>query len=94
MELDYQNVVEKATTATPKLKIAIQGVHGAFHEIAARSFHPTDAIEVVPADTFAELVRKVETGETLNTPFAKIIAKAKFKSSVTTRNINTLEKMV
>ena len=64
MELGYQNVVEKATTATPKLKIAIQGVHGAFHEIAARSFHPTAAIEVVPADTFAELVRKVETGET------------------------------
>ena len=63
MELDYQNVGVKATTTTPKLKIAIQGVHGAFHEIAARSFHPTDAIEVVPADTFAELVRKVESGE-------------------------------
>ncbi len=64
MELDYQSVVEKSTTAPKKLKIAIQGVHGAFHEIAARSFHPTDAIEVVPAETFAELVRKVETGET------------------------------
>ena len=64
MELDYQSVVEKPTTTSKKLKIAIQGVHGAFHEIAARSFHPTDDIEVVPADTFAELVRKVETGET------------------------------
>ena len=64
MELDYQSAVEKPTIAPKKLKIAIQGVHGAFHEIAARSFHPTDDIEVVPADTFAELVRKVETGET------------------------------
>ena len=64
MELDYQSVVEKPTTLPKKLKIAIQGVHGAFHEIAARSFHPTDDIEIVPADTFAELVRKVETGET------------------------------
>jgi prephenate dehydratase len=64
MELDYPIVEEKPTIASKKLKIAIQGVHGAFHEIAARSFHPTDDIEVVPADTFAELVRKVETGET------------------------------
>lgn len=37
---------------------------------------------------------KVKVGETLNTPFAKIIAKAKYKSSVTVRNINTLEKMI
>ena len=57
-------IVTPKTVATPRLKIAIQGVHGAFHEIAARSFHPTDDIEVVPADTFEELVRKVETGET------------------------------
>jgi uncharacterized protein (DUF1697 family) len=36
---------------------------------------------------------KVKVGETLHTAFAKIIAKAKYKSSTTTRNINTLEKM-
>jgi uncharacterized protein (DUF1697 family) len=36
----------------------------------------------------------VQIGQTLNTPFAKIMAKAKYKSSVTVRNINTLEKMV
>ncbi len=36
---------------------------------------------------------KVKEGETLHTAFAKIIAKAKYKSSVTVRNINTLEKM-
>jgi uncharacterized protein (DUF1697 family) len=37
---------------------------------------------------------KVVIGETLHTPFAKIIAKAKYKSSTTVRNINTLEKMI
>jgi prephenate dehydratase len=63
MELTLEYLAPKTTTP-PRLKIAIQGVHGAFHEIAARSFHPTDDIEVVPADTFEELVRKVETGET------------------------------
>ena len=37
---------------------------------------------------------QVEIGSTLRTPFAKILAKAKFKSNTTTRNVNTLEKMV
>jgi uncharacterized protein (DUF1697 family) len=37
---------------------------------------------------------KVKEGETLHTPFAKIIAKAKYKTTTTVRNINTLEKMI
>lgn len=37
---------------------------------------------------------KVKKGESLDTPFAKITAKAKYKSSTTVRNINTLEKML
>ncbi len=37
---------------------------------------------------------KVTEGETLHTPFAKIIAKAKYKKNTTVRNINTLEKMI
>lgn len=37
---------------------------------------------------------KVAKGESLNTPFAKITAKAKYKSGLTVRNINTLEKML
>ncbi len=37
---------------------------------------------------------QVERGESLTTPFAKIMAKAKYKSSTTVRNINTLEKMI
>ena len=50
-------------TKYQKLKIAIQGVAGAFHEIAARRFRSDDTVEVVPADTFDELVEKVESGE-------------------------------
>jgi uncharacterized protein (DUF1697 family) len=37
---------------------------------------------------------KVVKGESLETPFSKIIAKAKYKKNTTVRNINTLEKMV
>lgn len=37
---------------------------------------------------------KVTKGESTETPFSKIMAKAKYKSSTTVRNINTLEKML
>jgi uncharacterized protein (DUF1697 family) len=37
---------------------------------------------------------QVEIGKSLDTPFSKLTAKAKYKSSVTVRNINTLEKMI
>ena len=37
---------------------------------------------------------KVPIGQSLDTPFSKAMAKAKYKSSITVRNINTLEKMV
>ena len=36
---------------------------------------------------------KVKVGETLDTAFAKTVAKTKYKRCVTVRNINTLEKM-
>ena len=64
MTLEYQEAVEKRQTVAPKLTIAIQGTHGAFHEIAARSFHPNGDIDIIPAETFDDLVRMVETGET------------------------------
>lgn len=44
-------------------RIAIQGYFGAFHEIAARYYHDGTAIEIVPINTFEELVRSVEHGE-------------------------------
>lgn len=37
---------------------------------------------------------QVKIGESTDTPFAKILAKAKYKNSTTVRNINTLEKMI
>jgi uncharacterized protein (DUF1697 family) len=37
---------------------------------------------------------KVTKGESLETPFSKILAKAKYKKNTTVRNINTLEKMI
>jgi uncharacterized protein (DUF1697 family) len=37
---------------------------------------------------------KVQKGESLNTPFSKITAKAKYKNTTTVRNINTPEKML
>lgn len=49
--------------ATHKTRIAIQGYPGAFHEIAARCFFGDTPVDIVPADTFADLVRLVELGE-------------------------------
>lgn len=44
-------------------KIAIQGYPGAFHEIAAHCYYPAHQLEVVPADSFDDLVEMVEVGE-------------------------------
>jgi prephenate dehydratase len=41
-------------------RIAIQGVPGAFHHIAARRFFNDKKLEIIPADTFDELVSKAE----------------------------------
>lgn len=48
---------------TGKLRVAIQGVPGAFHDIAARQYYGKDKVEIVPAHTFEELVGMVEKGE-------------------------------
>lgn len=37
---------------------------------------------------------KVKRGDSTDTPFSKILAKTKYKSSTTVRNINTIEKMI
>ncbi len=57
----------EALTETPQSivetnpRIVIQGVRGAFHEIAARKFFGEN-IEIFPALSFAELFEKMETG--------------------------------
>ncbi len=43
-------------------RIAIQGYPGAFHEIATRCYYPEQSLEMIPADTFDELVEVVEAG--------------------------------
>ncbi|MBK8562804.1 MAG: prephenate dehydratase [Saprospiraceae bacterium] len=48
--------------AQPKLRVAIQGVPGAFHDIAARHFFGADRVEIVPAHTFRQLVEQVDNG--------------------------------
>ncbi|PKP10620.1 MAG: prephenate dehydratase [Bacteroidetes bacterium HGW-Bacteroidetes-4] len=36
-------------------KVAIQGGHGAFHEIAARSFFPNARLDLIPCETFEQI---------------------------------------
>ncbi|GLR19268.1 prephenate dehydratase [Portibacter lacus] len=42
------------------IKVVIQGVPGAFHEIAARHHFDKEEVEVVPAMTFSDLIVKAE----------------------------------
>ena len=41
-------------------KVAIQGVSGAFHEIASRDFFHNEEIEIVPCVTFKDIFRTME----------------------------------
>ncbi len=43
-----------------KMKIAIQGVAGAFHDMAAREYFAGQDIEIVPCDTFKEAFESVK----------------------------------
>lgn len=54
------------TTSTP-LRVSIQGYAGAFHEIAARHCFANQALEIVPAHTFEDLVYMVEQQEEADT---------------------------
>ena len=58
-----ENTAAPASRETSKLKVAIQGFPGAFHDIAAQHFFGKDRVEIVPAHTFEELVGLVENGE-------------------------------
>lgn len=45
------------------LRVSIQGYAGAFHEAAARSYFTEKEVITVPARTFADVIRQVESGE-------------------------------
>jgi uncharacterized protein (DUF1697 family) len=65
-----------------------------FKELEAISMTLETESAFIKAGSNQVLYWKVRDGETLHTPFAKITAKAKYKSTTTLRNINTLEKMI
>jgi uncharacterized protein (DUF1697 family) len=65
-----------------------------FKELEAISMTLETESAFIKAGDNQVLYWKVKEGETLHTPFAKIIAKAKYKTTTTVRNINTLEKMI
>ena len=48
---------------TLKMKIAIQGESGCFHEVAARQYFSYDDIELVPCSTFDLTLNTVKAGE-------------------------------
>jgi prephenate dehydratase len=45
------------------MKIAIQGEHGSFHEVAARQYFIYDEVEIVPCSTFDLTLNTVRSGE-------------------------------
>ncbi len=51
-------MLDLSTSVQPQ-RVVIQGVRGAFHEIAARHYYNQE-LDIVPASTFAELVQKAE----------------------------------
>ncbi|MHB9056263.1 MAG: prephenate dehydratase [Paludibacteraceae bacterium] len=46
-------------------KIAIQGVEGAFHEIAAREYFSEESIEILPCETFKDVFKAIEKDDEL-----------------------------
>ena len=44
-------------------RIVIQGYPGAFHELAARNYYTDSEVEIIPANSFTELVKWVEDPE-------------------------------
>jgi len=62
VEASIENKVTAEAETQPKLRVAIQGVPGAFHDIAARHFFGADRVDIVPAHTFRQLVEQVENG--------------------------------
>lgn len=48
-----------------KRRIAIQGVSGAYHEIAARQFFSGDEVEIIPCITFKEIFDLINADDTV-----------------------------
>lgn len=46
-------------------RVAIQGIPGAYHELAARAYYKDEEIEIVPCNTFKELFAEMKKDPTL-----------------------------
>ena len=46
-------------------KIAIQGMPGSFHDIAAHKFFPNEEIELICCDTFEEVFEQIQEDSTV-----------------------------
>jgi prephenate dehydratase len=56
-------IQQKNKTLDGIWRVAIQGIKGAFHDVAAHHFHVGEKIELVDSETFDELIKNVETGK-------------------------------
>ena len=43
-----------------KKKIAIQGIAGSYHDIAARNYHEGEEIEIIPCNTFRDVITTIK----------------------------------
>ena len=43
-----------------KKKVAIQGIAGSYHDIAARNYYEGEEIEIIPCDTFREVITTIK----------------------------------
>ncbi len=58
---DFFNIKILNMQTKQKIKIAIQGGFGAFHEIAARHYFQSEDIEIIPRETFKDLFHSLKT---------------------------------
>ena len=47
------------------IRVAIQGVEGCFHEVAARNYYAGEQVQSVPCDTFDDLFERMAADDTL-----------------------------
>ena len=51
---------ENKLTGTMKRKVAIQGIAGSYHDIAARRYFEGDEMETIPCNTFRDVIQSIK----------------------------------
>ncbi len=64
MKIETTEVAKEADhlTSGSKRKVVIQGYPGSFHDIAARLYYVEGELEIIPCNTFDELIETIENG--------------------------------